>query len=219
MGNSSNDLVGTALCAFLAVITFMALSAAVEQRIGWLTFLLGMLPMIMFGILAHYEGGWDRVLYVFNPRYQYWSFLFGDIALSLALWVAARGDRSDPWWWIYIVAPVSGVVGALLFHFMINKQGYIDAGNPTAIDSPTFRLHAVVTWPVLFAAVVAFLVPYILSWNWRTLVIVLLASVWVAGMAGDGMRNSDRFKDRFGTDLTKVHLPTSQINDYRRSLN
>jgi len=216
------------MSAIAGAVTYAWLVAAMVVQAGWLAFLLGMLPMILFGVLAYYESGWARVFYVFNPRWQYWSFLLGDIGIALALRVAANGDRSrqpwlfHQWWWVILIGPICGVVGALAFHFLLNKPGYLAPGrdgrpiNPTAIDTPTFRLHAVMTWPVLFAAVISFLVPYAWTeWSWGSDAawIMTFSGVWILGMIADEVRRVIGY----GPDPKKVHLSTVEVNNYRKS--
>ncbi|RYX78465.1 hypothetical protein EON76_06245 [bacterium] len=136
---------------------------------------------------------------VFSPRRQAWSFLFGDLILlpgvfgvTAHAWSQHPVESFSTGWlaWLF-VSLVLGCVAGIVFHFVIDKPAYEEAGHAASLNSPTKWIHDFVTYPSLFGALL-FAVPAIvpdIGLDWHTIVVMELLATWgLLGVVVDGRR-------------------------------
>lgn len=136
---------------------------------------------------------------LFDPSKQSWAFMFGDsLALTAAAAIAALAWPRIPqrswfagWWWVDISALV-GLAAGIRFH-LADSTGYRAVGAGLLLDSPTKIAHDLVTYPVLFGALLCVGLPLLRYRSWHTWAFLLCILVWVGLGVADGQRGLNPF--------------------------
>ncbi|MFZ2545232.1 MAG: hypothetical protein WAW80_04600, partial [Candidatus Saccharimonadales bacterium] len=204
-----------------AVVIYVLLSITVQNGLYKTTwFIVTVTALVAFCTLAYFlehfgeESEWARVREILNWHTQSWAYLSDSATLAVALGVAAHGwkDVRNSFFidsnWYLLIAPAIGIAGSVTYHFLLNKPGTIENGHAAMLDSPTFLWHAVVVYPVLFSALIAYCVPLfsVDGWrfvaNWHPWVALAFIAIWAALGIRDGSH---------GLDPWHLHRPWDKV--------
>lgn len=162
-----------AILALAAFILFLATITIVRHGRRWMAVLCVLVasPISMAVTRQAFEPH-QSIVRMFEPSFQSWLFIFGDIlGLTLMFYALAwawSGIVRDPsawysqWWW-YAISAAIGLAAGHGFH-TLDGAGYAKQNASGALLSPTKLVHDYLTFPVIVGAATFLVVPLLIRW-------------------------------------------------------